>query len=687
MKPASASARIGSPEQIPKKNSVQFRKGNGVITPPTEDTKKSPSRQRKEFPGLPSHPPRDPGELGSSSTVMALPSSQLPLCKRLNIRHFLALACCYIFLQSMVVTGLVSAVITSVERQFSFSSSQTGVLLSTYDIPVCILVVPISYYGGRASIPRVLGVGVGVLALGAFVWTVPFLRSGTYTPPANAGDLCSGHGAACGGGADMRSYARFVMAQVLVGIGATPLHPLAVAYLDANAPVAHLPMYMAAFQATGAIGPALGYLAAGTALGTWVDGDAKKPPGMTIDSASWVGQWWLPFLLVAALGLVVAALFPFFPRSLVEAGGLGDVAGAPKDRHGGAVSGGRRGGGAEAVVAEADVVVSTKAGAELQEQQQQQQQQQQQPQVNVGYLSLSNTMVRVMKSPSIMWNMAGQAAEGAVVSSFAAFLPKMFESQYGLTAGSASLLTGAIVVPGFAGGIFLGGWLVERWKLDVAQTAAFCYQIAGVALVFMCAFFTGCSSPKIAGINEPLGFAWADKSALHGCEHGAQEGGGGCLTAACNAGCGCSVPAYEPVCGSDSVTYLSPCVAGCHALLNGDAKSFVDCSCVPNATGLSAALASVSLNGTAKAGMCTNADGNCYTQMLVFCVLLLFAMFVTAMNNTPATYSQMKTAERADRPTVLGVNNIVYRILGAIPGPIVFGGMLDSSCALFKVSW
>ena len=71
----------------------------------------------------------------------------------------------------------------------------------------------------------------------------------------------------------MRSYARFVMAQVLVGIGATPLHPLAVAYLDANAPVAHLPMYMAAFQATGAIGPALGYLAAGTALGTWVDGE------------------------------------------------------------------------------------------------------------------------------------------------------------------------------------------------------------------------------------------------------------------------------------------------------------------------------------------------------------------------------------------------------------------------------
>ena len=122
--------------------------------------------------------------------------------------------------------------------------------------------------------------------------------------------------------------------------------------------------------------------------------------------------------------------------------------------------------------------------------------------------------------------MAGQAAEGAVVSSFAAFLPKLFESQYGLTAGSASLLTGAIVVPGFAGGIFLGGWLVERWKLDVAQTAAFCYQIAGVALVFMCAFFTGCSSPKIAGINEPLGFAWADKSALQGCEHGAEGGGG-----------------------------------------------------------------------------------------------------------------------------------------------------------------
>ena len=49
-----------------------------------------------------------------------------PQALRLTIKQFLALACTYILLQSMVVTGLVSAALTSIERQFSFSSSQTS---------------------------------------------------------------------------------------------------------------------------------------------------------------------------------------------------------------------------------------------------------------------------------------------------------------------------------------------------------------------------------------------------------------------------------------------------------------------------------------------------------------------------------------------------------------------------------
>ena len=35
------------------------------------------------------------------------------------------------------------------------------------------------------------------------------------------------------------------------------------------------------------------------------------------------------------------------------------------------------------------------------------------------------------------------------------------------------------------------------------------------------------------------------------------------IISTCNVGCDCTTATFDPICGSDSVTYFSPCHAGC----------------------------------------------------------------------------------------------------------------------------
>lgn len=56
-----------------------------------------------------------------------------------------------IILSGMVVNGFINVVITTIERRFGFRSSQTGLIAGGYDIASFLLLVPVSYLGGRSK--------------------------------------------------------------------------------------------------------------------------------------------------------------------------------------------------------------------------------------------------------------------------------------------------------------------------------------------------------------------------------------------------------------------------------------------------------------------------------------------------------------------------------------------------------
>jgi len=127
---------------------------------------------------------------------------------------------------------------------------------------------------------------------------------------------------------------------------------------------------------------------------------------------------------------------------------------------------------------------------------------------------------------------------------------------------------------------------------------------------------------------------------------------------------------YAPVCGGP-LTYFSPCHAGCSNLTKtskAGSISYSNCACVAGP-------------GEAKKGNCLV---NCRFKFVLFLSVTSLIVFLTFLNDTPATIVTLRSAPEGQRSYALGHQMNLVRLLGAIPGPIVYGALLDSTCILWS---
>lgn len=82
-------------------------------------------------------------------------------------------------------------------------------------------------------------------------------------------------------------------------------------------------------------------------------------------------------------------------------------------------------------------------------------------------------------------------------------LPPCVQSQWSLTAGFSSILTGVIVVPGAAGGALFGGWLIKRLKLSARAISVMLVVSSVIATGLMFSLLLHCRSPDVVGISVP----------------------------------------------------------------------------------------------------------------------------------------------------------------------------------------
>lgn len=582
-------------------------------------------------------------------------------------------------LQGFAINGLINVVISNLEKRFHLKSSHSGIIPSCYDIAALLASFPVSYYGGRGNKPMYVGVGVIIMGLGSLLFCLPHFTTGEYElnqVKGSADDVCfivnsTDPSISTTRPADnIHDYKWvFIVAQLLHGVGACPMWILGVTYLDENLMPDQSSLYIGTYYAFSVIGPALGYLGGGSLLDLHTDIDV---PGLNItitsDHPNFVGNWWLGFLINSFFCFAVGFILIGFPKVLP--GYAEKHANRPDETY--------------QIKSSSDSPVSkSKSNSELT--------------LNSTVSSIDSTsaMVRGQGGSTLLdkvvasfqqftadlwtlfqnpvWVLVGvcASAEGFVLAAFAAFLPKFFESQIDLTPAESSQYVGAVVIIFGSIGMFSGGYIVKRFDMKCSNILLMCSIITFFTIPQVFSLLIRCKGGKFQGVN----YAESNNNTVF------LESDTEVLAVLVNSSLSCDAAVrrcqicqeqYQPVCGSDDVMYFSACHAGCQKIntqkvfdVLGGRTKFTDCICTGD---------------SAITGKCS--DNTCSSTTLIGGILFLLAItiFPMCLVTMPAMSATLRCVEPHMTSVAVGIQLVIGRLFGTIPGPPVYGAMFDNAC-------
>ncbi|KAH8285733.1 hypothetical protein KR018_001274 [Drosophila ironensis] len=632
-----------------------------------------------------------------------------------RIKIFVLLLSLLVMMQQALSSGYINSVITTIEKRFEIPSSYSGLIASSYEIGNVITVIFVSYLGSRRHIPVWIGIGAVIMGIGSLVFMVPHftgepnpgiaivnktsdnicrsalvrdqdmdlgrLSSGLSNQPLAPHTLREDN---CleGKASTTGPVLLFVLAQLLLGCGGSPLFTLGTTYVDDHVRTESSSMYIGCMYSMGAFGPVVGFLLGAYLLSFHMDSLSSTTISITPGDRRWVGMWWGGFLLCGVILLVVAVPFFSFPKVLARE--------KKKIRKSSVVqpvlpnnSGATPATDEMGKVKKVEIVAVTSK----------EEQSQPPPSVDTGYgkdiKDIPQSMLRLVKNPVYIVTCLGACMELMIVSGFVVFLPKYLETQFSLGKSQANIFTGSIAVPGACIGIFLGGCILKRFQLKPKGAVQFVLITNVICLAcYAMLFFLGCDNLKMAGTTIPYYTSNKPGATIEPFQVN--------LTAACNFGCECLTSEVEPVCGNNGLTYFSPCHAGCTAF--SSSSNYTNCACVhanisssiyrgvggSQAQALSANedFAEVTVVPVATAGPCATPCRTIYP----FLILLFFMTFVVASTQMPLLMIVLRSVSEEERSFALGMQFVIFRLFGYIPAPILFGNLIDSTCLLWKSS-
>ncbi|XP_039524431.1 solute carrier organic anion transporter family member 1C1-like isoform X1 [Pimephales promelas] len=550
------------------------------------------------------------------------------------------LAFCY-FSKSM--TGVYTkSTITQIERRFEIPSSTAGIIDGSFEIGNLLVITVVSYFGAKFHRPKIIGAGVLLMAIGTLIMALPHFIMDRYkydTAAAHTNDAdnftvrstCSPDAqntvqqlvAGCQKGEEESSptWEIVLLGNIIRGIGEANIVPLGMSFIDDYAHPENSAFYIGCLHTLGVIGPIFGFSLGSLCARLYVDIGLVDRESVTITplDSRWVGAWWLGYVVSGLLSLLAALPLWFLPRALPENPQTYELDNLSK-RH-----------------------KHTPRFAEIAK--------------DFGP-SLKSLLTNKIYLLYLISNVVAFNAFVILIT----YTPKYLEQQFGQSASKTNFLIGVTSIPPMALGIFLSGWIMKRFKLDLLGSARLTL-FSGITALFLTIpnLALSCENTDVAGVTVPY------QGSVE-----VQNISSDVLTS-CNADCGCPDLQWDPVCGQNGVTYISPCHAGCSSTHGtGQNMTFLHCACVQS-WGMSAG------NSSAVLGQCSR-ESRCTVMFYIHLALESLAFFVYCLGTVPFFIISLRIVDPELKSLSVGVLLLVLRVLGGIPAPIYFGALIDSTC-------
>ncbi|KAK3767275.1 hypothetical protein RRG08_065659 [Elysia crispata] len=547
----------------------------------------------------------------------------------------------------------VSSQITTLERYFNFSSTVSGFIMSCNDIGYLLTTLFMSYYSRRVHIPRGLGLSTFVFGLSGIICVLAFAiskdeqaTSTVLNSHISSGNRSSGFKSfhqlcvnltsafnttteekAVSETEGMSTSTKYLALSIIAvgmavqGIAKSPRHSFLGTFVDDNVPKTQTTKYLGIMGGFGIFGPAIAFVLGGVFSRIYV---TLEDPGISVRDPRWFGAWWLGFLVFGGAAIIAAVPIICFPRHLK----------------------GRR---------QLEGVESRKKGLAKNER----------SSAFLGYefKGFLKSCGRLMTNPVYTLLVFGISVNLLGIGGYYSFAAKYLESQFTVPVFKANVTLGSLNMLSAALGSVVGGFVVSRLRLSPRMCIKFVLACTVLtSLVLSCSLMLGCDQPYIHTATDEL--KDEDLSVKE-----------------CVAGCDCDTQNFFPVCGADNRNYFSPCHAGCTDVLGSNV--FINCSCVVGNTArlrteeMTEKLAS---DQTATAGLCIPDCDNFYPYLAIMFVHTLIAC-LTIMPNFVV---YVRAVPEKDKPLALGFMAFLATVLGWLPGPIVFGYIVDTCCEIWN---
>ncbi|XP_052268217.1 solute carrier organic anion transporter family member 2A1-like [Dreissena polymorpha] len=253
--------------------------------------------------------------------------------------------------------------------------------------------------------------------------------------------------------------------------------------------------------------------------------------------------------------------------------------------------------------------------------------------VAVTLLSIGKSIVYVFTLIAACFNVLS-------VSIFLGFEPKYMETQFSVPSSTASIFVGVMSIAALSIGTLLGGVVTRRGNTTPFRLILTIIGLwVTVTMLLAVAMVLGCGSQTVFNPlnNDTLAAALP---------------------------CSCNHTEFLPIC-SEGVSYFSPCHAGC---TNTSAGAFSACTLIPS--------------GSAVGGLCGNSCGMLWPYSVVKFVLNL----VDAIASIPIFLVFLRSAGEERKALALGVSAAVISLGAWLPGPVIGGKLIDSSCLFWNTA-